>query len=139
MFLAPASFNTHATLPPRGAVVNSEGNGALSTCSSANAPGPAPKATTQNAADKKANLPCFIRKAIFPRSATVSYTHPLAMLSYIRGPAATLSKQTIPEVLRATAARIPDRDALLVRHQDIRLTYTALVNEVERVARGLAG
>lgn len=61
------------------------------------------------------------------------------MLSYIRGPAATLSKQTISEVLRATAARIPDGDALIVRHQEIRLTYSALLDEVERVARGLIG
>ncbi|MGH9665890.1 MAG: AMP-binding protein, partial [Bryobacteraceae bacterium] len=61
------------------------------------------------------------------------------MLSYIRGPATALSSQTIPEVLRETAARVRDRDALVVLHQDVRLTYGALVDEVERVARGLAG
>ncbi|MEO7145201.1 MAG: AMP-binding protein [Bryobacteraceae bacterium] len=61
------------------------------------------------------------------------------MLSYMRGPGAALSTDTVHEALLRTAARVPDRDALVVRHQNIRLTYRALLDEVERTARGLAG
>src|SRR5579872_442588 len=61
------------------------------------------------------------------------------MLSYVRGPAAALLDQTIHEALLETAGRFPDHDALIALHQNIRLTYRALVLEVERVARGLAG
>ena len=38
-----------------------------------------------------------------------------------------------------TAARFPDNDALVVRHQKARFTFAQLADEVERVARGLAG
>jgi len=61
------------------------------------------------------------------------------MLSYVRGPAAALLDQTIHEALLETAGRFPDHDALIALHQNIRLSYRALVLEVERVARGLAG
>jgi fatty-acyl-CoA synthase len=39
--------------------------------------------------------------------------------------------------LRRTAARFGDREALVVPHQDIRMSYAQLVDECEHVARGL--
>jgi fatty-acyl-CoA synthase len=46
---------------------------------------------------------------------------------------------TLSEALARTAARFPDRDALVVCHQEVRLTWTELDREATRVARGLAG
>jgi len=43
------------------------------------------------------------------------------------------------QALAHTAARFPDRDALIVSHQNVRLTWSQLDREVTRVARGLAG
>jgi fatty-acyl-CoA synthase len=48
-----------------------------------------------------------------------------------------LLEQTIGENLASTAARFGDRDALIVPFQSVRLTYSALTREVDRVARGL--
>jgi fatty-acyl-CoA synthase len=45
--------------------------------------------------------------------------------------------QTIGENLAETARRFPDAEALVVRHQDVRLTYAELDAEVDRVGRGL--
>ena len=60
------------------------------------------------------------------------------MLSYAHGACETpLIGRTIGEDLRRTAARHPDRDALVVRHQGVRLTYAELDALVDRVARGL--
>ncbi len=61
------------------------------------------------------------------------------MLSYARGPEAPLRKETIHEALLQTAARVPDKVALIVRHQNARLPFDKLVAEVERTARGLTG
>ncbi len=56
------------------------------------------------------------------------------------GPTAPeLVHQTIGDNLAATAARYPDRDAMVVVHQDIRQTYAELDATVDRVARGLLG
>src|SRR5258708_4835782 len=60
-------------------------------------------------------------------------------LSYVRGPALALSDKTTHKVLAETVARFPDRDALVVCHQKIRLTWRELAAEVERTARGLIG
>ena len=60
-------------------------------------------------------------------------------LSYARGPEMALSAQTTPQVLAATAARHPQRDALIARHQGLRLSWRELAAEVERTARGLTG
>jgi fatty-acyl-CoA synthase len=60
-------------------------------------------------------------------------------LSYTRGADAPLLEMTLSEALRRTAAKFPDRDALIVCHQNIRLTWSGLDREVTRVARGLAG
>jgi fatty-acyl-CoA synthase len=48
-----------------------------------------------------------------------------------------LLEETIGESLRRSAARFPDREALIVRHQGIRLTYAQLDEGVDRLARGL--
>jgi fatty-acyl-CoA synthase len=61
------------------------------------------------------------------------------MLSYSRGHDAPLIDAGTWEVFQKTAARFPDRDALVVRHQGVRLTYSQLGAAVERIARGLAG
>jgi fatty-acyl-CoA synthase len=45
--------------------------------------------------------------------------------------------ETIPSVLRATVARWPDRDALVVRSQNYRATYRQLWEQVEQAARAL--
>jgi fatty-acyl-CoA synthase len=46
---------------------------------------------------------------------------------------------TLSEALSRTAARFPQREGLIVCHQNVRLTWQALDREVTRVARGLAG
>ena len=60
-------------------------------------------------------------------------------LSYSRGPDAPLLEKSIPEVLSEMAARLPNQEALVVRHQNARLTYRQLHQRVEEVARGLIG
>jgi fatty-acyl-CoA synthase len=62
-----------------------------------------------------------------------------ATLSYSRGPVSPLIEKTIGEALADTAARFGGREALIVRHQNIRLTFAQFLAEVDRVARGLAG
>ena len=60
------------------------------------------------------------------------------VLSYAHGACETpLIGRTIGEDLRRTAGRHPDHDALVVRHQGVRLTYAELDALVDRVARGL--
>lgn len=60
-------------------------------------------------------------------------------LSYSRGPDAPLLEKTISEVLSEMAARLPNHEALVVRHQNARLAYGQLHQRVEAVARGLSG
>ncbi len=61
------------------------------------------------------------------------------MLSYSRGRDAPLIDASIWEVFEKTASQFPDREALVVRHQGVRLTFSELAAAVERTARGLAG
>lgn len=61
------------------------------------------------------------------------------MLSYSRGPDAPLIEASIWEVFQKTACQFPDREALVARHQGVRLTFSELAAAVERTARGLAG
>jgi fatty-acyl-CoA synthase len=61
------------------------------------------------------------------------------MLSYSRGPDAPLLDATIWEAFEATASRFPDNEALVARHQGVRLTFSELAAAVERTARGLTG
>ncbi|HEX4106750.1 MAG TPA: AMP-binding protein [Solirubrobacteraceae bacterium] len=59
-------------------------------------------------------------------------------LSYAHGASTTpLIGQTIGENLRATVRAHPDREALVCVHQDVRLTYAALDEQVDRLARAL--
>src|SRR5882757_8947260 len=59
------------------------------------------------------------------------------MPSYAKGPDAQLIEQTIYEILVATAARLPSRDALIVRHQNIRLSWAQFLEETDRLAGAL--
>jgi fatty-acyl-CoA synthase len=61
------------------------------------------------------------------------------MESYTRGPSVPLLEMTLSDALRRAASRWPDRDALIVCHQNVRLTWNELDAKAERVARGLAG
>jgi fatty-acyl-CoA synthase len=61
------------------------------------------------------------------------------MLSYSRGPDAPLIDASIWEVFEGTAARFPDKEALVVRHQGVRLTFSELAAAVEQTAQGLTG
>ncbi len=61
------------------------------------------------------------------------------MLSYSRGHDAPLIEASIWDVFEETASRFPNRDALISRHQGVRLTFAELAEVVERTARGLAG
>jgi fatty-acyl-CoA synthase len=60
-------------------------------------------------------------------------------LSYARGPERALFDTTIDRAVRDTAERFPDREAVVSRHQNRRLTWRKFHSEAERVARGLAG
>jgi fatty-acyl-CoA synthase len=60
-------------------------------------------------------------------------------LSYSRGPDLPLLDATISQLLADNARRFPDRDALIVRHQNVRLTWAQLDREATRTAGGLAG
>jgi fatty-acyl-CoA synthase len=63
----------------------------------------------------------------------------VAPFSYVRGAAVPLHEKTLSQALRDQAERIPEHEALVVRHQNIRLTWRDFDAEVTRVARGLAG
>ena len=65
--------------------------------------------------------------------------HCAFVLSYTRGADVPLLEMTLSEALSQAAARFPDRDALIVCHQQVRLTWSELDRETTRVARGLAG
>jgi fatty-acyl-CoA synthase len=60
------------------------------------------------------------------------------MLSYAHGTATTpLLGETIGENLARAVAQHGDREALVVRHQEVRWTYSELDERVDRVARAL--
>jgi len=59
--------------------------------------------------------------------------------SYVRGADVPLLEQTISQAVSSAAARFCDREALVVCHQNVRLTWRELDHEVTRTARGLAG
>ena len=59
-------------------------------------------------------------------------------LSYVSGTSdRPLLYQTVDGVLKAAAARVPDREALVVPFQSVRLRFAELDRQVDRVARGL--
>lgn len=58
--------------------------------------------------------------------------------SYTAGPTdAPIIEETIDANFRATVAAHPDREALVVRHQGVRWSYTELDAEIDRLARAL--
>jgi fatty-acyl-CoA synthase len=58
--------------------------------------------------------------------------------SYVHGASdVPLLGETIGANLRATVARVPDRPALVVRHQGVRWTYAQLLARAEAFAAGL--
>jgi fatty-acyl-CoA synthase len=59
-------------------------------------------------------------------------------LSYSKGPDIELLEATIGEALRETASRYPDREALVVRHQQRRYTWRELDRAVDSWTGGLA-
>ena len=61
------------------------------------------------------------------------------MKSYVRGPVLPLLEKTIGEVLADSVARNPSGDALVSRHQGLRLSYRELQQNARRTARGLWG
>src|SRR5258706_6237418 len=63
----------------------------------------------------------------------------MSTASYARGPEAPILEKTIGEVLAEVAARFPDREALISRHQNVRLSWQELDRQIDRTAQGLAG
>jgi fatty-acyl-CoA synthase len=62
----------------------------------------------------------------------------MTSLSYAHGAAdKPLLGETIGENLRRTVERFPDREALVVRHQNVRMTYREFWQETGLIARGL--
>ena len=61
------------------------------------------------------------------------------MLSYARGPKLELLGKTISQTLEEAAEHNPNGEAIISRHQELRLSYRDLQREVERTARGLWG
>ncbi len=62
----------------------------------------------------------------------------MAEPSYVCGSTASpLLYRTVGEVLRLTAEQCPDREALVVCHQNVRLTYRELYEQVTELARAL--
>ena len=61
------------------------------------------------------------------------------MKSYARGPNVTLIEKTVDQVFSETVARDPDHEALVSRHQNLRLTYGELSEKVSQTAAGLWG
>ena len=60
------------------------------------------------------------------------------LTSYERGPVdCPRLEDTIGERLRRVTERFPDREAVVVRHQEYRATYRELSEEVELAARAL--
>ena len=60
-------------------------------------------------------------------------------VSYAHGADIPLLEKTISQALRDRAAKTPDHEGLVVRHQRARFTWAELDAEVSRVARGLTG
>jgi fatty-acyl-CoA synthase len=63
----------------------------------------------------------------------------LLVKSYVRGPVLPLLEKTIGEVLADSVAHNPSGDALVSRHQGLRLSYRDLQENARRTARGLWG
>ncbi|XP_006166258.1 acyl-CoA synthetase family member 2, mitochondrial isoform X1 [Tupaia chinensis] len=63
---------------------------------------------------------------------------PIGGLSYIQGRTRMrLISKTVGRCLDATAQRVPDKDALIVLQENVRLTFAQLKEEVDKAAAGL--
>nr|XP_008995626.2 medium-chain acyl-CoA ligase ACSF2, mitochondrial isoform X1 [Callithrix jacchus] len=63
---------------------------------------------------------------------------PIGGLSYIQGCIKNrLTSKTVGQCLEATAQRVPEREALVVLHENVRLTFAQLKEEVDKAASGL--
>uniref|UniRef100_A0A8C8ZZ43 Medium-chain acyl-CoA ligase ACSF2, mitochondrial n=1 Tax=Prolemur simus TaxID=1328070 RepID=A0A8C8ZZ43_PROSS len=63
---------------------------------------------------------------------------PIGGLSYIQGHTRIrLVSKTVGRCLDATAQRVPDREALVILHENMRLTFAQLKEEVDKAASGL--
>jgi len=60
-------------------------------------------------------------------------------LSYAKGPELPLLETTIGKMLSATADRFGEHEALVVRHQNVRLSWREFHNETVRIASGFIG
>jgi fatty-acyl-CoA synthase len=61
------------------------------------------------------------------------------MQSYATGPAIPLIEKNLHEVFDQTVSRVPDREAIVSRHQNLRLTYRQLQERAAETAAGLYG
>jgi fatty-acyl-CoA synthase len=61
------------------------------------------------------------------------------MLSYARGVDRPLLEINLGQALGTIAAAYPDQTAVIVRHQQVRLTWAQLLELTDQVARGLVG
>jgi fatty-acyl-CoA synthase len=89
--------------------------------------------------DSSRGIGAIVHHSADPVDADRGYTSALPPLSYSRGATAPLLEKTIAQALADIAATFPDREALVVCHQNVRLTWSELDREATRVARGLAG
>ncbi|KAK2111681.1 Acyl-CoA synthetase member 2 mitochondrial [Saguinus oedipus] len=63
---------------------------------------------------------------------------PIGGLSYIQGYVKNhLISKTVGQCLEATAQRVPEQEALVVLHENVRLTFAQLKEEVDKAASGL--
>ncbi|XP_030663812.1 medium-chain acyl-CoA ligase ACSF2, mitochondrial [Nomascus leucogenys] len=63
---------------------------------------------------------------------------PIGGLSYVQGCTKKhLNSKTVGQCLETTAQRVPEREALVVLHEDVRLTFAQLKEEVDKAASGL--
>ncbi|XP_034882754.1 medium-chain acyl-CoA ligase ACSF2, mitochondrial isoform X4 [Mirounga leonina] len=72
------------------------------------------------------------------RAADNTIPLPIGGLSYVQGLTKRgLIHETVGQCLEATAKRVPDREALVVPQENIRLTFAQLKEEVDKAASGL--
>jgi hypothetical protein len=61
----------------------------------------------------------------------------MTLLSYVRGTDVPIIEKAIGQVRADIAMRFPDREALISRQQNVRLSWREFDQEIERTARGL--
>ena len=97
--------------------------------------GPSSPSATPTAAARSSS-PCGWSKPTNPSSSTVR----AMALAHSAGPTdVPLLDETIGDNLAATARRVPGADAVVSRHQDVRMTYAELDAAVDQLAGALLG